>query len=288
MVDSRPVMEQFHEIQRILGQYAQRNLKMDETISVSSIIDKLPPAWKDFRRTLKHKKEDISLVELAKELRMEEEFRVREKDIMEVDTNLPKVNVLEISFQKMNKNKGKKRPYEYVSKGPNKKKHPSKENVCRTCEKVGHFKRDCRVGKGKSEKAQDNAFGIKNQEQKSQGQNLSVSDLETKIDSYSNVDYVSNFSEIFVMQDDETSWWVGSGATAHVCRDKGLFKSFATTSEGRVLHMGDESTTPILGLGRVELEFSSGKTVVLCNVLFVPNIRKNIVSGTVLNKQGYR
>ncbi|CAM8997819.1 unnamed protein product [Rhodiola kirilowii] len=44
MVDSRHVMEQFHEIQRILGQFAQRNLKMDEVISVSSIIDKLPPA----------------------------------------------------------------------------------------------------------------------------------------------------------------------------------------------------------------------------------------------------
>ncbi|CAM8963206.1 unnamed protein product [Rhodiola kirilowii] len=34
MVDSRPVMEQFHEIHRILGQFAQRNLKMDESISV--------------------------------------------------------------------------------------------------------------------------------------------------------------------------------------------------------------------------------------------------------------
>ncbi|CAM8929293.1 unnamed protein product [Rhodiola kirilowii] len=64
MVDSRPVMEQFHEIQRILGKFAQRNL-------VSSIIDKLPPAWKDFQRSLKHKKEEMSLVELAKELRME-------------------------------------------------------------------------------------------------------------------------------------------------------------------------------------------------------------------------
>ncbi|CAM8975364.1 unnamed protein product [Rhodiola kirilowii] len=77
MVDSRPVMEQFREIQRILRQIAQRNLKMDESISVSSIIDKLPPAWKDFRRSLKHKKEEMSLVELAKELRMEEELRAR-------------------------------------------------------------------------------------------------------------------------------------------------------------------------------------------------------------------
>ncbi|CAM8960198.1 unnamed protein product [Rhodiola kirilowii] len=34
MVDSRPLMEQFHEIHHILGQFAQRNLKMDESISV--------------------------------------------------------------------------------------------------------------------------------------------------------------------------------------------------------------------------------------------------------------
>ncbi|CAM8886682.1 unnamed protein product [Rhodiola kirilowii] len=136
MVDSRPVMEHFHKIQRILRQFAQRNLKMDESISVSSIIDKLPPAWKDFRRTLKHKKEEMSLVELAKELRIEEELCARESDTMETDPNLPKVNVLEPSSQKVNKNKGKKRPNGYASKGPN-KKHPSKGNVCWTCEKRG-------------------------------------------------------------------------------------------------------------------------------------------------------
>ncbi|CAM8997300.1 unnamed protein product [Rhodiola kirilowii] len=152
MVDSRPVMEQFHEIQRILGQFAERNLKMDEYISVSSIIDKLPPAWKDFRRTLKHKKEEMSLVELANQLRIQEELCARENNTMETDPNLPKVNVLEASSQKVNKNKGKKRPNGYASNGPN-KKHPSKGNVCWTCGKAGHFERDCRLGKGTSEKA---------------------------------------------------------------------------------------------------------------------------------------
>ncbi|CAM8982077.1 unnamed protein product [Rhodiola kirilowii] len=197
----------------------------------------------------------MSLVELAKELQIEEKLRVREKDTMEVDETSPKVNVMEASSQKMNKNKGKKRPNEYASKGPN-KKHPWKGNICWTCGKVGHFKRDRRLGKGKSEKVQGNAFG-----NKTKSRNL---------------------------KDDEISWWVDSGATAHVCRDKEMFKSFANTSEGRVLHMGDESTAPILRIGQVEIEFSSGKNIVLVNVLYVPNIRKNIVSGTVLNKQGYR
>nr|GEW16971.1 zinc finger, CCHC-type [Tanacetum cinerariifolium] len=54
MVNSRPVMEQFNELLRILGQYTQHGLKMEESIFISSVIDKLPPPWKDFKHTLKH------------------------------------------------------------------------------------------------------------------------------------------------------------------------------------------------------------------------------------------
>ncbi|GJR98245.1 hypothetical protein Tco_0270419 [Tanacetum coccineum] len=57
-----PVMEQFNELFRILGQYTQHGLKMDESISVSCVIDKLPPSLKDFKHTLKHGKDDLSLV----------------------------------------------------------------------------------------------------------------------------------------------------------------------------------------------------------------------------------
>ena len=66
MVEDRPVMEQFHEIERMLNNFAMHNMNMDECIIVSSIIDKLPQSWKDFKRSLKHKKEDISLEDLAK------------------------------------------------------------------------------------------------------------------------------------------------------------------------------------------------------------------------------
>nr|GEW40885.1 putative zinc finger, CCHC-type [Tanacetum cinerariifolium] len=41
MIDSRPVMEQYNEFIRILGQYTQHGLKMDESIPILSIIDKL-------------------------------------------------------------------------------------------------------------------------------------------------------------------------------------------------------------------------------------------------------
>nr|GFB01638.1 zinc finger, CCHC-type [Tanacetum cinerariifolium] len=59
MVDTRPVMEQYHEMVRILRQYTQHNLMMDEAISVAVIVDKLPASWKEFKHGLKHKKEDM-------------------------------------------------------------------------------------------------------------------------------------------------------------------------------------------------------------------------------------
>ncbi|KAL6559804.1 hypothetical protein OROGR_004921 [Orobanche gracilis] len=56
MVDSRSVIEQYNELLRILGQFKLHNMKMDESIAVSSLIDKLPPSWKDFKHNLKHQK----------------------------------------------------------------------------------------------------------------------------------------------------------------------------------------------------------------------------------------
>ncbi|GKE57942.1 hypothetical protein Tco_1497127, partial [Tanacetum coccineum] len=53
---------------------------MDEAISVVVIIDKLPPSWKEFKHSLKHKKEELNLVQLGSHLRIEEGLRNQELD----------------------------------------------------------------------------------------------------------------------------------------------------------------------------------------------------------------
>ncbi|GKG04191.1 hypothetical protein Tco_0314578, partial [Tanacetum coccineum] len=47
---------------------------------VSCIIDKLPTYWKDFKNTLKHRKEELTLVELGSHLRIEESLRAHDSD----------------------------------------------------------------------------------------------------------------------------------------------------------------------------------------------------------------
>ena len=105
---------------------------------------------------------------------------------------------------------------------------------------------------------------------------------------YSNVNYVSKIYEIFYVQDDEVARWIDSGATTHVCKDSEWFTTYEQLPDGSVLHMGNESTAPILCRGKVVLEFSSGKILDLNDVLHVPGIRKNLVSGSVLNKCGFK
>ncbi|GJX29440.1 zinc finger, CCHC-type containing protein [Tanacetum coccineum] len=78
MVDSRSVMEQYHELLRIVGKFTHHGLSMDESISMSSIIDKLSPSWKDFKHTLKHNKDELSLVQLESHFRIKESLREEE------------------------------------------------------------------------------------------------------------------------------------------------------------------------------------------------------------------
>lgn len=280
MIDARPVMEQYNELLRILGQFAQHNLMMDESISVSSIIDKLPPSWKDFKHTLKHKKEELSLVQLGSDLRIEESLRAQENDLPKSkDSAGPStVNMVEDRA----KNNKKRKDYGNNHGGSNKKP----KAACWKCGKPGHFKKDCRVEKGGGQTRNTNGASTSVEGSKypnpKQGQNLN--------NCYnSGMHYISLRPEAFYVQgDDDEAWWIDSGATTHACKDRGWFKDFQPVEDGSVLHMGNESSAPIIGVGNVVLEFTSGKTITLHNVLFVPKLRKNLVSGPVLNKCGYK
>ncbi|GJZ25882.1 zinc finger, CCHC-type containing protein [Tanacetum coccineum] len=74
------VMGQHNKLLGILGRFTQHKIKMDEAIKFSCIIDKLLPSWKVFKHTLKHKKEELNLVELGSHLRIEESLRAQDSD----------------------------------------------------------------------------------------------------------------------------------------------------------------------------------------------------------------
>ncbi|XP_074374666.1 uncharacterized protein LOC141715080 [Apium graveolens] len=60
------------------------------------------------------------------------------------------------------------------------------------------------------------------------------------------------------------------------------------TETGEKLFMENSSTFEVLGKGKVMLKMTSGKELTLNDVLYVSDIRKNLVSGSPLNKHGFR
>ncbi|GKB36285.1 zinc finger, CCHC-type containing protein, partial [Tanacetum coccineum] len=208
MTDSRPILEQYNELLGILGRFIQHKMNMDKSIKVSCIIDKLPPSWKDSKHTLKHLKEELTLIELGSHLCIKESLRAQDND----------------------KSKGKNI---VVPSVVNMVEHNNSSRDCKASN-VGN-----KVN-GSSTKGSEDGSSMP-----LKGQNMFNKSLQ--------IIYVTYVSEAYFMQDDDIAWWVESGATVHVY-----------------------------------LRFSSGKVVSLLNVLHVPDIRKNLVSSSILNNYGYK
>ncbi|KAK4406525.1 putative mitochondrial protein [Sesamum angolense] len=79
-------------------------------------------------------------------------------------------------------------------------------------------------------------------------------------------------------------WWYDTRAIIHVCNDKDQFKHYEYVAEAQQVLMRNANTT-VLGKENVEMQFTSGKKLLLTNVLHVPEIRKNLVSATILSKK---
>ncbi|KAL5749590.1 hypothetical protein ACOSP7_024193 [Xanthoceras sorbifolium] len=79
MVDSKTVISQVQELQVILHEIHSEGMILSETFQVAAVIEKLPPAWKDFKNYLKHKRKEMNLEELIVRLQIEEDNKRSEK-----------------------------------------------------------------------------------------------------------------------------------------------------------------------------------------------------------------
>ncbi|XP_073064121.1 uncharacterized protein [Primulina eburnea] len=160
MVDSKPVITQVQELQVIFHEIHGEGMTLSQSFQVAAIVEKLPPAWKDFKNYLKHKRKEMNVEELIVRLHIEEGKTIRVVD----------------------------------------------RHWCHS---------PCLLGQG-------------------------------------DVCYSEEYEN------------------------------------GEKLFMGNSTTSEINGQGKIVLKMTSGKELTLNNMLYVPDIRKNLVSGLFLNKHGFR
>ncbi|GKD62085.1 zinc finger, CCHC-type containing protein [Tanacetum coccineum] len=185
---------------------------MDEAIRVSCIINKLPSSWKDFKHTLKHLKDELTLGELGSHLRIEESLRMQDSDKPKGNnvTYLSVVNMMEHNNSfRYNDNKGKRKHHDNTKVDHNKKS----KVTCWKCGKPEHLKKECEGGKlGNKANGSGKNGSVDGSTNSLKGQNMFNKSFQ--------VYYVTYVSEAYFVQDDDVAWWVDSGETVHVCKDR--------------------------------------------------------------------
>nr|GEY47464.1 hypothetical protein [Tanacetum cinerariifolium] len=212
MEDNVSILDQVHEFLILVSKFENLNIEIPEKLLVRAIITKLPSSWHNYRKKLMHTSEDFTLDQIQKHLRIEEETRIREKNLNGASSS--KVNYVDSG--KNNKGNNKKRKGTWNSSKDNKKdKKPLSENL---------------------NKKDESANAVEQVD-------------TTKI--------TAMVSELNI----------------------GMIQE---------LHIASVTTTDDWCSENVEIQFTSEKKLTLMNVLHVPNIMKNLVSGFKLYKSGVK
>ncbi|KAH0654679.1 hypothetical protein KY289_032357 [Solanum tuberosum] len=275
MVDNKSVVDQAQDFIMIVGELRSEEFKIGDNLTVCGIVDKRPPSWKEFQKTMRHKQKETSLETLIMKIRMEEEARGQDALLQTEENNITtKVNLITSNnaTPETHKNtslKPKKKKFKKNNGRPPKRNNGENNQAqnqqvqdkgpCFVCGKSGHIAQFCRFRK--------------------RGPNPQANVTEEP--------FVAVITDINMVESVD-GWWADSGANRHVCYDKDWFKKYTHFEEPRTIMLGDSHITQVLGTGDVELCFTSGRVLTLKHILYTPSMRKNLMSSFLLNKAGFK
>ena len=143
---------------------------------------------------------------------------------------------------------------------------------CYNCQKMGHFADECYSDtkkKGKEEKANTTE--------------------ETEEESALMIVVSDECGELLLqgMNDphNDRMWYLDTGASSHMTGKKEFFHNIDDNMKGRV-RFSDGSTIPYEGKGNISITLKNGEILLIQNVLYLPDLKTNILSLGKLDDQG--
>ncbi|XP_070026609.1 uncharacterized protein [Nicotiana sylvestris] len=229
MMDNKSVVDQAQDFIMIVGELKSEDIKIGDNLIVYGIVDKLPPSWREFQKTIRHKQKETSLEMLIMRIHMEEEARGQDTLMQSEESTLQpvttKVNLIISNniTHETHKNtslKPKKKTFKKNYGRPSKKNNGTNNQAqnqqvhiakpCFVCGKSGHIVRFCKFRKcGPTPQV-----------------NVTEEPLVAVI---TNINMVENID----------GWWADSGANHHVFYDRYWFKVYTPFEDPKTIILGD-------------------------------------------------
>jgi hypothetical protein len=151
---------------------------------------------------------------------------------------------------------------------------------CFSCNKLGHFAKDCWFRKKYPRKGKHHASTAEDDESK-RNQKSPSNEKENRKEYY----LVSALSSsVFT---GPKTWLVDSGASKHMTGYKEILSDFETKYFAEHVELGDDKCYKIEGVGSISFRLESGARLHVDEVLYVPGLKKNLLSVATLEDKGY-
>ena len=86
----------------------------------------------------------------------------------------------------------------------------------------------------------------------------------------------------------EDTWIIDIGESKHMTRKKKTLSILEEKKSPQKVSLGDDYQYPIKGIGESSYTLESGTSMKMKEVLYVPGLKKNLLSISALDKKGYR
>lgn len=145
---------------------------------------------------------------------------------------------------------------------------PKRGLKCTSCGDIRHLARNCRRGKRKPQKkkASNDATTPPETGEKSMIAFLNISDVSTEI---------------------RNSWFIDSGATAHMCNNIQYFDNYVEDTTGKEVLVANKSRVKIFGTGTVRL-CVNGREITFKKVVYAPDMVTNLISVRRITENGFQ